>query len=125
MCDYAKERLFEEAIRRWGVDAQLNQLIEECAEVIVAINHYRRGKIRQYDVESELAVMLSYLCCDFIDLVDVIPRKRIDKNRPGVALIIFNLSAQHIFCVADFQAGFIVSPGRDMYFILDGFRNEL
>lgn len=32
------------AVNRFGLDAQLAQLQEECGELIVAINHLRRGR---------------------------------------------------------------------------------
>ena len=45
------------AVDKWGVDAQLDHMIEECAELIVAINHFRRNnkECRASDVESEIA----------------------------------------------------------------------
>ena len=33
------------AVEKWGVDAQMDMLTEECGELIVATNHYRRGRI--------------------------------------------------------------------------------
>lgn len=37
--------LYLKAIDLWGMEAQINQLVEEQAEVITAVNHYRRGRI--------------------------------------------------------------------------------
>lgn len=31
-------------IRKFGLEAQLNQLTEECGELIAAVNHYRRNR---------------------------------------------------------------------------------
>lgn len=36
------KELYEEALEKWGFDPQLNQLQEECAELIVACNKLRR-----------------------------------------------------------------------------------
>ena len=36
--------LFHDALELWGKDAQINQAIEEMAELIVALNHDRRVK---------------------------------------------------------------------------------
>jgi NTP pyrophosphatase (non-canonical NTP hydrolase) len=56
---------------------QLNQTQEECAELIVAINHFRRGKKgeRYNDLCSEVAdvrIMIDQLC-------SILDRKIIDK----------------------------------------------
>lgn len=36
------EKLYQEALDQWGFNPQLNQLQEECAELIVACNKLRR-----------------------------------------------------------------------------------
>lgn len=46
-----KNELYIEAIRLWGIIPQFDQLVEECAETIVAMNHLKRGKP---DAEDEL-----------------------------------------------------------------------
>jgi NTP pyrophosphatase (non-canonical NTP hydrolase) len=40
-------KLYVEAIKQWGIDSQLDMLTEEAAELIAAVNKYRRsnGKI--------------------------------------------------------------------------------
>ena len=76
-------------------------------------------------VESKFAVICCQIGGNFIDLVDVVSGKRVNKNCPGISPIIFYLSAQHVFGVADLQAGFIISPYGDMYFILDGLRDDI
>lgn len=37
-----EETLFEKALRKWGFEAQLGMVVEECAELIVAIKHAQR-----------------------------------------------------------------------------------
>lgn len=37
-------KLYEIAMKRWGEDAQINQLLEEMGELITALNKYRRYK---------------------------------------------------------------------------------
>jgi NTP pyrophosphatase (non-canonical NTP hydrolase) len=39
--------LYKEAIVKWGLDAQLDMLQEECAELIMAVNKHRRSKGRK------------------------------------------------------------------------------
>lgn len=33
------------AVNCYGLEAQLNQLTEECGELIAAVNHFRRGRV--------------------------------------------------------------------------------
>ena len=47
--------ILQVAINRWGHDSQMDQLIEECAELIVAIHHLRRSKDNLLPVLEELA----------------------------------------------------------------------
>ena len=47
--------IYKRAIEKWGVRLQVDQLIEECAEVIEAVSHYRRGKCSIDEVREELA----------------------------------------------------------------------
>jgi NTP pyrophosphatase (non-canonical NTP hydrolase) len=49
------EKIYQATITRWGVDAQYDQAIEECAELIAALKHFKRGKISQQTVIDELA----------------------------------------------------------------------
>lgn len=36
--------IYTRVIAHFGVEKQLEQLQEECGEVVTAVNHYRRGK---------------------------------------------------------------------------------
>ena len=56
--------IYARAIARWGTDAQTDMAIEECAELIMAIQHFRRGRINAGAVASEIAdveIMMSQL----------------------------------------------------------------
>lgn len=44
-----------EAVQKWGNAPQLSQATEELAELIVAINHYRRGRADAREVAEEVA----------------------------------------------------------------------
>lgn len=48
-------QIYKRAIKKWGESAQLDQAIEECAELVAAIQHYRRGKVEKSVVLHELA----------------------------------------------------------------------
>jgi len=40
--------IYREAIKQWGVDAQIDMAIEEMAELISALQHHRRREERQH-----------------------------------------------------------------------------
>lgn len=50
-----RKKIYNDAIEKWGIGPQLNQIVEECAEMIVAVNHFKRGRIGLTELTSELA----------------------------------------------------------------------
>ncbi len=60
--------IYKRCLDTWGIDAQMNQTAEECAELIVAINHYRRGRIDINDLMEEVADV--YLMINQLMLMD-------------------------------------------------------
>lgn len=49
------DKIFKAALEKWGKEAQLNQLQEECGELVAAVNQYRRGRVSDVEVVSEIA----------------------------------------------------------------------
>lgn len=49
------EKIYRATLDKWGTEAQYDQAIEECAELIAALKHFKRGKISKQDVIDELA----------------------------------------------------------------------
>ena len=49
------EQLYQATLEKWGEEAQYDQAVEECAELITALKHFRRGKVNQQAVIDELA----------------------------------------------------------------------
>jgi NTP pyrophosphatase (non-canonical NTP hydrolase) len=47
--------LYDEAIRKWGVEAQREMIYEEVGELITAIARHRRGRTDRKGVITELA----------------------------------------------------------------------
>ncbi len=47
--------LLDGAMQKWGVESQLDMAIEECSELIVAIQHKRRNRVKWDSVIEELA----------------------------------------------------------------------
>jgi NTP pyrophosphatase (non-canonical NTP hydrolase) len=56
LADYSE--IYRAAVQKWGRDAQFEQVVEECAELIAAIKHFRRGKVAEQVVVNELADVL-------------------------------------------------------------------
>lgn len=78
------QELYKKAIETWGKDAQTGVAIEELAELIVAIQHFRRGKADKTAVLSEIAdveIMCEQLKLIFDDAGEVnkIKETKIDK----------------------------------------------
>ena len=48
-------QIYQKTIDKWGEEAQYDQMIEECAELIAALKHFKRGKIKDQDVINEIA----------------------------------------------------------------------
>jgi hypothetical protein len=57
LSDY-QDTVLEEALKHWGIDFYLDQLQEEAAELIVAVNHYRRRRKRS---EEKLIFELAHV----------------------------------------------------------------
>ena len=47
--------LYQQAIEKFGVENQINQTIEECAELIVALSHWKRDKCLRNNILEEIA----------------------------------------------------------------------
>lgn len=50
-----EKKLYDAALQKWGAESQIEQTVEECAELIVALKHWPRGKANASNVASELA----------------------------------------------------------------------
>lgn len=53
----------DSTIKAWGEDAQLNKTIEECAELIVALQHSKSRTLDVRTVASEIADVLVMVIC--------------------------------------------------------------
>ena len=51
----AYQELYEATLRKWGAEAQYDQAVEECAELIATLKHLRRGRVDEDAVAEELA----------------------------------------------------------------------
>ncbi|MCK5608979.1 antitoxin [Candidatus Pacearchaeota archaeon] len=44
--------LFKAAVDKWGIPSQLDMMVEECSELITAIQHYKRGRVVPSDMDA-------------------------------------------------------------------------
>jgi NTP pyrophosphatase (non-canonical NTP hydrolase) len=49
------EIIYRATLARWGEEAQYDQAVEECAELIAALKHYKRQRIGAPQLIEELA----------------------------------------------------------------------
>ena len=57
-----KEEIYKAAIDRWGCPAQVDMLVEECAELIVSVNKYRRsGDLSICEEMADVEIMLEQI----------------------------------------------------------------
>ncbi len=77
------KQLYQATLDKWGEDAQYDQMVEECAELITALKHFRRGKVDQQAVIDELAdvtLMLGQLTWMFgTEAVEESVQKKLEK----------------------------------------------
>ena len=51
---YIDRSIFNRIIERFGVENQISMVMEECSELILAISHYRRGRVMSSDIIEEI-----------------------------------------------------------------------
>ena len=47
--------IYRTALKKWGAEAQYDQMIEECAELIASLKHFKRNKVDEQVIIDELA----------------------------------------------------------------------
>lgn len=47
--------IYKLALDKWGIEAQIGMLIEECGELLSAVNKFNRSRCSRDDVLTELA----------------------------------------------------------------------
>ena len=51
----AYREIYQASLQKWGKEAQYDQAVEECAELIATLKHLRRGRVDEDAVADELA----------------------------------------------------------------------
>lgn len=64
---YSKEKLYKQAISKWGLNSQLTIAIEECSELIQAISKFwRDGEVDNLREEiADVSIMIEQLALYF------------------------------------------------------------
>jgi hypothetical protein len=79
-----EEKLFEKAILTWGASDQVEMIIEEMSELIVAIQHWKRnrcGTDKILDELSDVGIMVDQLSLMMDNAGSVASRKRYMRHR--------------------------------------------
>ncbi|WP_291317433.1 antitoxin [Desulfuromonas sp.] len=77
--------IYRATIEKWGAEAQYDQAVEECAELIAVLKHFRRNKVGSDAVIDELADVtlmigqLSYMLGE--EKVEQAIKSKLDKLR--------------------------------------------
>lgn len=67
---FEKKELYSQVIEKWGIDAQLWMVVEECSELSNAIAKYKRGREVPSAILEELAdvsIMVEQIACYFCE----------------------------------------------------------
>jgi NTP pyrophosphatase (non-canonical NTP hydrolase) len=48
-------RIYQATLAKWGEEAQYDQAVEECAELIASLKHFKRQKVEADTIINELA----------------------------------------------------------------------
>ena len=79
----SKHETYKHAIEKYGIEPQLRQLQEECAELIVAINHYCRDNTKVQGIIEEIAdteIMIEQMRLHFSSaMIDAIKEIKIER----------------------------------------------
>lgn len=49
------EDIYQATLAKWGEEAQYDQAVEECAELIASLKHFKRNKVDDQQIVEELA----------------------------------------------------------------------
>ena len=70
-----EKELYQKAAELWGIEAQIRQAVEECAEMITVLCHKDRGKVHWEDVAKEIADV-EIMCSQLREIIgsDIVDR---------------------------------------------------
>lgn len=86
-----REKMYKKALALWGIEAQINMMIEECAELIQALQKYKRNTSLKtidniYEELADVEIMSEQMRIVF-DSNTIDATKRIKLKRLGNLLI--------------------------------------
>lgn len=77
------DEIYRASLAKWGEEGQYDQAVEECAELILALKHYRRNKADVDAVVAEIAdvsLMIGQLTYMFgVERVEAARREKLAK----------------------------------------------
>lgn len=83
-----KQKLYAHVLKKWGIETQMDMVIEECAELIQAIQHIKRGRFDQHanlyeelaDVDIMIEQMKLWFGANRINVLKADKLKRLEKR---------------------------------------------
>jgi len=87
--------IYAEAVKKWGHNMQIDMLVEECAELIAAVNRLKRKRTDLLPLLEEIAdveIMLGQMRCIFDpELIETVKRKKLTRlaERTGQHVAIY------------------------------------
>ena len=87
MNDYVAKK----ALEKWGIDKQLDCLVEECSELITAIQHYKRNRVSKLAIGEEIAdveVMIHQIVfyLDLKEAIELVKSQKVERLRKKLGL---------------------------------------
>jgi len=82
MKDELTDEVFKKAIEVWGEQAQIDQVIEEMGEVLVAYNHLKRKRVSKDSLIEEFVdvyIMMKQMRFLNEDVFDMIYRYKVER----------------------------------------------
>ena len=89
MEDQLNDEVFQLALTKWGEQAQVGMVIEECGEVLSAINKYYRSRIQIDDLIEEFVdvyIMMRQMRFMNKELFDKIYEKKVIRIKKRLGL---------------------------------------
>lgn len=80
--DKHEQELYKRALKYWGNNAQIDMMIEEASELIVALQHYKRINTLSREL---LVEMESHVCEEIADTQIMLNQMKIIFNKEEIA----------------------------------------
>lgn len=80
----SEDDIYKRAIEAWGEEKQINMVVEECGELLSAINKFRRGRITKeamFEEAADVSIMIKQFREFDKELFDSLEKMKIERIR--------------------------------------------